>query len=48
MGQAVLTDHPRAMAYLERDLKNLLRFFARFDVKKEFEELISEVRGERL
>lgn len=39
MGQAVLIDHPYAMSYLERDLKNILRFFSKFRIKKDFEEL---------
>ncbi|RLI76150.1 serine protein kinase RIO [Archaeoglobales archaeon] len=39
MGQAVLIDHPYAMSYLERDLKNIIRFFSKFKIKKDFEEL---------
>lgn len=39
MGQAVLVDHPYAMKYLERDLKNILRFFSKFGIKRDLEEL---------
>ncbi len=46
MGQAVLIDHPYANTYLERDVKNLLRFFSKFGIKLSVEELLSEIRGE--
>jgi len=44
MGQSVLADHPLANSYLERDLKNLIRFFRKFGVKKEFRELLAEIK----
>ena len=43
MGQSVLTDHPMAMSYLERDLENLVRFFRKFGVKADVEGLKNEV-----
>ncbi len=43
MGQSVLIDHPYAMRYLERDLKNVLRFFSKFGVKANLDDLIKEV-----
>lgn len=46
MGQAVLNDHPMADSYLERDLKNLLRFFSRYGIKEEFEDLYSYIKGD--
>ncbi|AIY90784.1 serine protein kinase RIO [Geoglobus acetivorans] len=46
MGQAVLTDHPLANSYLERDLRNLIRFFSRYGIKESPEELISSVKGD--
>ncbi len=45
MGQSVLIDHPMAMSYLERDLKNLLRFFGKFGVKRDLKELKEEIVG---
>lgn len=45
MGQSVLKDHPYAMKYLERDLKNVSRFFSKFGIKVEFEKLMEEVVG---
>ncbi|MET1125119.1 MAG: serine protein kinase RIO [Archaeoglobaceae archaeon] len=45
MGQAVLVDHPLADSYLRRDLKNIARFFAKFGVKVDAEELYEEVTG---
>ncbi len=43
MGQSVLVDHPYAMSYLRRDLKNLIRFFSKFGIKASIEELINYV-----
>lgn len=45
MGQSVLADHPMAGEYLERDVKNLLRFFSKFGIKERVEEVVAEVRG---
>lgn len=33
ISQGVLTDHPNAREFLIRDLKNILRFFALYDIK---------------
>ncbi|WP_457591026.1 serine protein kinase RIO [Geoglobus sp.] len=46
MGQSVLTDHPMAGEYLERDVKNLIRFFSKFGISERVEEVIAEVRGD--
>jgi len=43
MGQSVLIDHPYARQYLERDLKNVLRFFSKFGVKVDLEDLLDEI-----
>ncbi len=43
MGQAVLIDHPRAIEYLKRDLRNLIRFFSKFGVKYDLDELFEEI-----
>ncbi|RLI79480.1 serine protein kinase RIO [Archaeoglobales archaeon] len=45
MGQAVLIDHPYAMRYLDRDLKNILRFFSKFGIKRNFEEVKTSIVG---
>ncbi len=45
MGQSVLVDHPLAMSYLERDLRNLVRFFGKFGIKRDVEELKTFVTG---
>ncbi len=43
VGQAVLLDHPHAQEWLERDVRNMARYFRRLgveiDVKKELEEI---------
>ena len=46
MGQSVLVDHPMAMSYLERDIKNILRFFRKFGIKREQEDVRAEILGE--
>ena len=43
MGQSVLIDHPYAKTYLERDLKNVLRFFSKFGVRRDLNDLIETV-----
>lgn len=43
MGQSVLRDHPYAMDYLRRDLRNVLRFFSKFKIKCDVESLIREI-----
>ncbi|AEA47602.1 serine protein kinase RIO [Archaeoglobus veneficus] len=46
VSQAVLRDHPYAEKYLERDIKNLVRFFRKHGVKAEEKEVLEYVRGE--
>ncbi|MDI9645142.1 MAG: serine protein kinase RIO [Archaeoglobales archaeon] len=43
MGQAVLKDHPKAKFYLKRDLKNVVRFFEKFGIKADVEEIFNDV-----
>ncbi|MDK2795421.1 MAG: kinase 1 [Archaeoglobaceae archaeon] len=45
MGQAVLRDHPKAMEFLKRDIKNLVRFFRKFGVKEDEEQIYEEIVG---
>lgn len=47
MGQAVLRDHPLALSYLRRDVRNVVRFFSKFGVKVSEEEIFEEIVGER-
>lgn len=46
MGQSVLTDHPNSMRYLQRDVKNILRFFSRMGVEEDDQKLIRYIMGE--
>lgn len=48
MGQAVARDHPAADYFLERDLKNIVRFFSSKGVECSFGELLGKVRGKAL
>jgi len=45
-GQAVLIDHPKANIYLERDLKNILRYFSKFGIKKDLKRVLEFVKGD--
>lgn len=44
MGQSLLTDHFNAETYLKRDVSNITRFFRKFDIKINEEELISIIK----
>ena len=46
VGQAVLKNHPMAKEFLERDLKNLARYFKRFDILVKVEDLMKDILEE--
>ena len=46
MGQAVTPDHPKAMKFLVRDIRNINRFFKRYCDIKDDEEFFKKVVGE--
>ncbi|MEM3391105.1 MAG: RIO1 family regulatory kinase/ATPase, partial [Archaeoglobaceae archaeon] len=46
MGQAVLKDHPLAISYLRRDIRNVVRFFSKFGLRVSEEEIFEEIVGE--
>jgi RIO kinase 1 len=45
MGQSVLLDHPNAMSYLERDIKNITRYFMKLGVKKDAKKIGEYITG---
>ena len=45
VGQAVLTNHPMANEFLERDVRNILAFFTKLCIEKDYEEVLSQVQG---
>lgn len=45
MGQAVTRDHPRAFAFLLRDVKNVNRFFSRYCDVLDEQEIMKEIVG---
>ncbi|MEM0350420.1 MAG: serine protein kinase RIO [Archaeoglobaceae archaeon] len=45
LSQAVLRDHPKALSYLRRDIRNVVRFFNKFGLKVSEEELFDEIVG---
>jgi RIO kinase 1 len=46
VGQAVLATHPNAMEFLERDARNLARYFGKLGVETDAAELLSSIRGD--
>ena len=44
VGQAVVLGHPQAEEWLERDVKNMVRFFRKYDVKLDAAEELKEIR----
>ncbi len=44
-GQGVTTGHKRAEEFLERDVRNILKYFAIFGLKRKPEEIISWIKG---
>ncbi|KYK27059.1 MAG: hypothetical protein AYK23_00450 [Candidatus Proteinoplasmatales archaeon SG8-5] len=45
VGQAVLKNHPMALEFLERDIKNLARYFRKYDIKADVQALKADVLG---
>src|SRR3989338_1167521 len=43
-GQGVVTKHPNAEKFLERDVRNILNYFAKFGYKRDFDETIKWIR----
>ena len=48
MGQAVTPDHPRALQFLSRDIRNINRFFSDKCEVMDAKEIFQQVAGERL
>jgi len=44
-GQGVLLDHPKAEQFLRRDVENVLRYFGKYGVERNFEEVIKWVKS---
>ena len=44
-GQAVLTTHPEAEAFFERDLRNVANYFSKKGLKKSMEEVKADVKA---
>jgi RIO kinase 1 len=47
VGQAVLLNHPMAPEFLERDVRNLARYFKGYGIKADPKALLSGITGER-
>ena len=44
-GQGVILEHPNAEKFLERDVKNILNYFAKFGIKKDFEKTLKWIKS---
>lgn len=45
VGQGVLLAHPMSGEYLERDVRNILHYFKKYGVKKDFGEELKRIKG---
>jgi RIO kinase 1 len=43
VGQAVLLDHPQALEFLKRDIKNLVWYFKKYGIKGDEEKIFTEI-----
>jgi RIO kinase 1 len=46
VGQAVLLNHPMASEFLERDVKNLARYFNAYGIRTDQKAMLAEITGE--
>lgn len=46
VGQAVVLEHPASEELLERDVKNIVRYFRKFNVNASEKEVLTEIKGE--
>lgn len=46
-GQAVLTSHPKAKEFFERDVKNIANYFSKMGLKTTKEDYLEEIRQEK-
>ncbi|MEM4577113.1 MAG: serine protein kinase RIO [Candidatus Nezhaarchaeales archaeon] len=44
-GQAIVTDHPNAYVFLERDVKNVVNFFRKKGIKIDVKDVLLEITG---
>ncbi len=44
VGQTVLTSHPKAKEFFERDIRNLSKYFGKLGLKKTSEEIYSDIK----
>lgn len=44
-GQGVVLGHPNAMKFLERDVKNILHYFEKFNIKRDFDKTMKWIKG---
>ncbi|NQS74261.1 MAG: serine protein kinase RIO, partial [Methanoculleus sp.] len=45
MGQAVTLDHPRALTFLLRDIRNINRYFSRYCDVQDEQEIMRAITG---
>jgi RIO kinase 1 len=45
LGQGVVLRHPNAEEFLERDVRNIVKFFSSLGIKRDADELIKKIRG---
>ena len=45
LGQGVLLDHPSAQEFLKRDIYNIVSYFRKYNIKKNWEEIYKKIIG---
>lgn len=45
LGQALLLDHPKANDYLKRDIHNIVKFFIKYDIKSNENNIFNKITG---
>ena len=45
VGQAVLLTHPNSMEFLVRDVKNLARYFRKYDIQADEKDMMKTITG---
>lgn len=44
-GQGVVLSHPRSQEFLERDVRNILNYFSKYGIKRDFEKTIEWIKN---
>jgi RIO kinase 1 len=43
LGQGILTEHPNALEYLKRDIKNIVRYFKKYNIRADENKIYKKI-----